>query len=383
LKAKLETAVSVDERMLAVIQTLYDAAMDENLWPKALQALTEYTGSQAATFWTLDSSDQPRLPVLEVFNFDPAFMKEYIDGMVPCDPTVLYLVRNPGALIVHDGLVITESEKDRHQYYAWHGRHSDTRFRMVGQVHPAPSVQAGVALHRTRQSGRYEPVDLTHFAFIHTHLQRAMAIGFRLGSLRVAEASSAELLDRSPAGILLLDDRERVVFANKAALALRSMADGIEVSGKGIALGNRHENAHLQGLILGVLSGDETNSKFGGIMRASRPSGKRAYMVLVSPMRRQSPKLSNFRPAVSVVIADPDAKDSMPVDRLQRAFGLTAAESKLAVLIGSGESLRSAAGALGVTYGTARARLAQIFEKTQTRRQGELVKTLLATLAVG
>jgi DNA-binding CsgD family transcriptional regulator len=118
-------------------------------------------------------------------------------------------------------------------------------------------------------------------------------------------------------------------------------------------------------------------------MRASRPSGKRAYMVLVSPMRRQSPKLSNFRPAVSVVIADPDAKDSMPVDRLQRAFGLTAAESKLAVLIGSGESLRSAAGALGVTYGTARARLAQIFEKTQTRRQGELVKTLLATLAVG
>ena len=94
--------MSVDERMLAVIQILYDAAMDENLWPKALQALTEYTGSQAATFWTLDSSDQPRLPVLEVFNFDPAFMKEYIDGMVPCDPTVLYLVRNPAALIVHD-----------------------------------------------------------------------------------------------------------------------------------------------------------------------------------------------------------------------------------------------------------------------------------------
>ena len=90
--------MSLDQRVLAVIQALYDAAMDETLWPKALQEMTDLTGSQAATFWVLDSSAQPRLPTLITHNFDPSFMKAYLDGVVPHDPTVQYLVRNPEQL---------------------------------------------------------------------------------------------------------------------------------------------------------------------------------------------------------------------------------------------------------------------------------------------
>ena len=109
--------MSVDEHVLAVIQALYDAAMDETRWPEALKELTGLTGSQAATFWVLDGSEQPRLPTLICFNFDPKFMEEYLDGMVPLDPTVRYLVDHPNQSIVHDGLVIGERDKDRHPYY--------------------------------------------------------------------------------------------------------------------------------------------------------------------------------------------------------------------------------------------------------------------------
>jgi hypothetical protein len=42
--------------------------------------------------------------------------------------------------------------------------------------------------------------------------------------------------------------------------------------------------------------------------------------------------------------------------------------------------LKSAAREIGVTYGTARARLAEIFQKTDTRRQGELINLVLTTL---
>src|SRR5688572_30462139 len=157
--------MSLDERILSVIQALYDAALDETQWTRALTALTSVTGSQAATFWVLDGSDQPRLPTLTCLNFDPVFIEEYqTSGMVPMDPTVQYLVAHPNQPIVHDGLVITERDKERHAYYDWHGRHSDTRYRLVGQAHPAHDVQAGVALHRTRRVGRYEPTDIERFA---------------------------------------------------------------------------------------------------------------------------------------------------------------------------------------------------------------------------
>src|ERR1700687_4919290 len=261
--------MSIDERVHAVIRALYDAAMDETLWPSALKELTDFTGSQAATFWVLDSSAQPRLPTLTVLNFDPKFMEAYQDGMVPLDPTVQYLVRHPNQPIVHDGLVITEREKDRHAYYDWHGRYSDTRFRMVGQARPAPGVQAGVALHRTRRVGRYESDDIERVSVLYGHLEKALAIGFRLGALGALQQCTTELLDRNPAAVLLLDEHKRIVYANRSAEALRSSSDGIRLSANGIVALRKQDHDRLQGLIAQVLSAVTLPGACpGGVMRA-------------------------------------------------------------------------------------------------------------------
>jgi hypothetical protein len=40
--------MAVDERVLQVVQFLYGAAVDENLWPGTLRELTNLTGSQGA-----------------------------------------------------------------------------------------------------------------------------------------------------------------------------------------------------------------------------------------------------------------------------------------------------------------------------------------------
>jgi DNA-binding CsgD family transcriptional regulator len=48
--------------------------------------------------------------------------------------------------------------------------------------------------------------------------------------------------------------------------------------------------------------------------------------------------------------------------------------------LANGQELKSAAEELGITYGTARSRLAQIFQKTETRRQGELIRLLVMYL---
>lgn len=372
----------LDQRMFAVIDTLYDAALDETLWPRALQALTEYTGSQAGTFWTLDSSPQPTLPLLTTFNFDVAFTREYLNGMVPEDPTVQYLVRHPARAIVHDGMFITEREKDRLYYYDWHGRRSDTRFRMVGQTRPASGVQSGVALHRTRRAGRYEPRDVERFAFIYHHLARALAIGVRLGSLGALQQCTSSVLDSNPAAILFLNAERRVVYANRSAEALRSASDGIRISSDRIRVAHRAEQAKLDSFIGGVAGGTKSMLARGGLMRVARPSGKRPYAVLVAPAAGNFPALSALHPSAMIVITDPDSVSPLPKDRLRSAFQLTDAEAELAALIAAGDDLRGAATKLGIQYGTARVRLAQIFQKTYTRRQGELVRLLLTTLAM-
>src|SRR6185503_8283448 len=272
--------------LFSVIEAIYDAALHETQWTKALAALTAVTGSQAATFWVLDNSDQPRLPTLVTFNFEPGFIAEYQHGMVPLDPTVQYLVAHPDEPIVHDGLVIAEREKDRHAYYDWHGRHSDTRYRMVGQARPAHQVQAGVALHRTRSVGRFEPADIQRFTLLRGHLARALAIAFRLGTLGTLHHCTTELLDRHPAAIVLLDDRRRVVYLNRHAADVKA-ADGITIVDNRLRLGDIREDARLQALIGGALSRERGGAASGGVMRASRPSGTHPYGIFVTPVSRE------------------------------------------------------------------------------------------------
>jgi DNA-binding CsgD family transcriptional regulator len=67
-------------------------------------------------------------------------------------------------------------------------------------------------------------------------------------------------------------------------------------------------------------------------------------------------------------------------DRLRSHFGLTPAEARLALQLIAGETLRSAAVKLNITYETARTSLKKIFKKTETCRQAELVLTILTAL---
>jgi DNA-binding CsgD family transcriptional regulator len=370
-----------DEDIHGIIESLYDAVADERLWPAALKSLSEFTGSQAATFWVLDGSDKPRLPTFSFVDIDPAFVQAYLETAAPIDPTINYLVAHPDQPIVHDGLVISESQKDRNPYYDWQKRYSDLHFRLVGQVCPAPAVHAGVALHRTRNVGRYEPQDVEIFRALYRHLARALKIGFRLGSLSTMQQCTEELLNRNSAAIILLDDRKRVVYTNGRADALISKGDGIRVSAGGLTLTNKRDNQELQALIAEAISLtviDGTSHR--DTVRALRPSGRPPYVLLVSRVTRKYSALSMFRPAVCVLITDPDTRVLIPAERLQAAFGLTEAEARMAALLGAGEDLRSAAAKLRITYGTARVRLAEIFRKTDTRRQGELIKLLLSTL---
>src|SRR5262245_41532965 len=68
------------------------------------------------------------------------------------------------------------------------------------------------------------------------------------------------------------------------------------------------------------------------------------------------------------------------IDRLRSHFGLTPAEARLALHLVTGETLRSAALKLSITYETARASLKNIFRKTGTCRQAELVIFILTAL---
>jgi DNA-binding CsgD family transcriptional regulator len=370
--------VSTDQRILSLIDKIYHAAGDEGAWVGVMQALLEVTGSCAATFCVINGSDKLRLPVFLHTNLNASFVNDYLANMVPHDPMVQYIVAHPKQTIIHDAEFISEHEKDRHFYYRWRKGYGDIRHRLAGMANPLRNVRSGITLHRTRQQGDFENGHIETFTSLFRHIERAIHFGFRLGALETMRQISADLIDANPHAIFLLGRKGRVLMANKAADALIASGDGIISSGEGIALRHAAENRSLQRLIGRVLTAQGDSPP--GAMRALRPSGKRPYSIMVSPaIKKGRAMLTATQPAACVTIVVPETPVPLPAEALWALYGLTQAESRLARRLAAGDELKAAATQLGIGYGTARAQLAAIFRKTETRRQSELVR-LLCTL---
>ena len=71
-------------------------------------------------------------------------------------------------------------------------------------------------------------------------------------------------------------------------------------------------------------------------------------------------------------------QDECPAARLRRIYGLTRMEAEVASRVVRGMDLSEIAETLGITIHTVRGHLKQLFAKTNTHRQAELVRLILA-----
>jgi DNA-binding CsgD family transcriptional regulator len=81
--------------------------------------------------------------------------------------------------------------------------------------------------------------------------------------------------------------------------------------------------------------------------------------------------------AVAIVfISDPELKPTLRSNILRELYGLTQAETRLALSLVDGRSLIETADSIGVTHETVRSQVKSVLHKTGTRRQGELTRLL-------
>jgi DNA-binding CsgD family transcriptional regulator len=91
--------------------------------------------------------------------------------------------------------------------------------------------------------------------------------------------------------------------------------------------------------------------------------------------------LSGDVACVALFVTDPDAEVRTDPQHMRALFCLTPTESKVAISLMQGASLETTAEQLGMRIQTARVHLKRIFGKTESGRQGELIRLLLTSTA--
>ena len=195
---------------------------------------------------------------------------------------------------------------------------------------------------------------------------------------KAVNTTATGVLDRLPLGVMILDARGQVLTINARARRIIGAGDGLTVDPRS---GNfRAESAEqskamialVKRTILGEIGPDE-----GCALAISRSSLKQPLRLMVTPLTARGRGEKPRRSGVAIFLSD--AEDGVALDQgvLRDLYGLTGVEAGLALGLVRGRQLDEMAEESRVSVEEARAHLQQIFRKTNTDRQAEVVKLLL------
>lgn len=364
--------MSFADRLSSTLKTVYAAAADPLLWQAALRQMEDLTGSAGAVLGFV-----PKRAEDIGFNLAGRFTSEqcatYTREYQAICPRTKHMVTHPEVEVQYDALLITETEMDRDPVYAWFGQHNLRYF--VGSRLPDTELYVPVfTLQRSPVQGHVQALDLELFALIKPHVAQALTLADRLGTLGTAWQVGRALLEQVAYAVFTLDEYGYVLFFNRAAEELLVEGDGLKIeNGKLVAVHSTCQR-RLEALIDSAVGSIPSVGR--AWMRIERTSGKPPYAALIAPVTDERFHFTDARAATMVLVSDPHRPINPDPIALRAVFGLTEAESRLALAIAAGHDLTSASAALEISLETARSHLKAIFRKMGAARQQEVVSRL-------
>lgn len=361
---------SEDDRLVDLI---YDAALDETLWPDVLERLGDLVGAHPANMTQLSFLDgsgsglAARAPD-DIINRYFADWSQRNPIALADDPDSYTQGWHPR--ITRDGESVDRRILERSAFWNDFLVPIDAYHLAILRLSLRGTDVTTIVLGRPNRLGAFDDDEVARLAPWHRHIVRAERIWRSLGLTRSAVAHLDTLLDQSSAALFFLDDQLQLVRHTAAAEPMLRRDHGLRIVGGRLRAARLVEDASLQNAlalalaagtpapvsVTGPLPGEGLVLSVARLTGAAAIGGGRCLLVSARPL------------------APPDLAAT-----LRHRFGLTGAEAGLALALHEGTTLRRLADQRGVSLNTVRSQLAAVFDKTGQRRQQDLIR-LLATL---
>lgn len=168
-----------------------------------------------------------------------------------------------------------------------------------------------------------------------------------------------------------------MIHLNSAAERILRADDGMHVRSGHIAATSTQADRKLCRALHAALVDADPEIRSGQSFTCERPSGTRPYVIHVLPLRHVGVNDASTNTTALVLIIDPEQEPETAAALLRWLYGLTNAESQVALRILRGADLKQISEELSVSLPTVRTHLQHVFDKTDTHRQAELVRLLL------
>lgn len=365
-----------DKSYLAVVEGIYDAAIDPSRWGEALNKLARPMNGGASLVM-----HDPMIAagsVLVFADWDAENVAHYNNHFASRNAWLARIATRPVGKAEPAEFFLPRSDLFKTEWYNDFLRPNEIVSGMGVTVMRDSTrfVTASVLLPRSSDDAHASYVALLQR--VTPHIERALKVNRQLSAAEFRWFAAEECFQRLKIGVVVLGDDRKLLFSNAEANRVFAQGDGLTVTREGrLVAGTAADNHRLRGVLELILGNTAPERQGGsGVMSITRRSGSRSYGLLVTRLTPPSELFGRSSPMALLFISDA-ASHRASADRLAEAFDLTPAEAQLLHILLDGQSLVASATRLGISINTAKFHLKALFEKMGCARQADLVRTAM------
>lgn len=360
------------ERFDRVVSAVYDAALQPDLWPAALDGVTAMLSCDVfhAFVWD-EKGNRPMATWASIPASEPVhrLYNEYYGRIDP--RRALADATDPGRVFVchqhFDARFVGASD-----FYQDFLIPCGMRFMVGSPLAREDGRWANVAFLRATGRPEFSAGEIEAAQRIAPHLRRAMEMILRTQQVADALAAGDRAMEGLDMGLAVLDEAGRVLYLNPAAQAMLAPGACLRLAAGRLAAARSASG--LERARHRVASSGQPQTVL--VHSPTGPNSAGAMFVTFSRLPPSAPLAEALGHRYLALIGSRQRRGLPSVAQLMSVFGLTHAEGHLAHELALGLSLSEIAGARGVRVSTVRTQLLGLLAKTGTQRQQELVGLL-------
>ncbi|MCY4595421.1 MAG: helix-turn-helix transcriptional regulator [Bryobacterales bacterium] len=369
-----------------ILASLYDAMLNDVHWQATSALIDEACGITGNTLMVGEGpKDDAR--VLFVGHFNRGQRREDLEGEYlrvyhPINELIPRLQQLPDSRLVRISDMYTAEELKISQTYNEMLPRARLQAGLTVRLDGPDDSHIGWALGDPVSSNGWGSSQITMVRGLLTHIRQFVRVRQALVRAEARDTTVTALLDNPRIGVVHLDRRGHIVAVNDRARRILLHGDVLSDKDGVLRARERADQFRLDQLVADALpsSGPVPVS---GSMVLSGSSVSPAFVVHIKPVGTPQPDYGARHVAAVVLIVEPGRTLRVDPDLVSAILGLTPAESRVAVRLAEGESVRDIAEATQHTTGSVYWHLKQIYQKLLISRQVDLVRLVLSVAEFG
>jgi len=361
----------------SVLAQLYDAVLDNAGWERALMNIGAFIDAPRSAFF-LSAAAENLLQVTLQNGFPDEYLDSYNQYFSKIDPGWDILQKTPLGQWVTDQQIIAPDVRRNHPFYQEFLRPMAVSSAMASLLVADEDSICLAAFVREDGQPPFAHSELAVIQGLSRHIQRAARLYVRFSQLRSQADLGSKALEQLAWPLWVVNGTAMVKMSNRLA----------EPAGRKLPV-------TIQGGVLqapGSLRDDLRRAIQQATQAGRVASGLRvptwddeagAWQIVVLPLAPDSVFGGDWGGVpLALVVAQPLHAAVTPDLLLNRTYGLTAAECRLAALLTDGLAPSACAALLGVSIATVRTQLRRIYDKAGVRGLQGLQRVLSSLAAL-